>query len=338
MMPFAVVASGVAPLTGVLAALLVVLGMSATAAGAPAALTDVYASARRYDRATFRWKSPSAAQLDDMRALVTAVAQAVRPGPPSAALVAQAKAAGFVLSEAVDGGGPLWVLHEPAGVRAGGGLYAFRPRGQGQPICIQAPHTFFDQGTGDIALALFAGLPADCLFVNTVHRHSPAAGPVDADDEHPADVAHGKATWFGAANAGALAAARFAIVQVHGFGAGQDPVALQGVRAIVADGQKTRASDAPAVRLRAALAARLPPPESVRLYGVDADVLGATTNVQGKAARAAGSIFLHVEMSADTRRALGADVGPLSTALRETLLAPASAGAKSAGKHVKGQR
>jgi hypothetical protein len=309
-------------------ALVIAMTSTTTAPAAPPELGALYAAARSYDKATFRWKRPSDSQLQQMRSLVQAVVRALGPGQPPPRLVAQALAAGFELTVARDPHGPVWTLHEPAGVRAGGGLYAFRPRGQGQPVCIQAPHTFFDQGTGDIALALFARLPADCLFVNTVHRYSAAAteapaadSPAEPDAEHPADVAHAAATWFAAANQGALDAAPFTIVQVHGFGAGPEARALHDVRAIVADGQNTRAPDAPAVRLRAALAARLGAGK-VRLFGADADVLGATTNVQGKAARKAGAVFLHVEMSGDTRRALGADVSPLEIALRETLAPP----------------
>jgi hypothetical protein len=298
-----------------------------TPAPAPPALSALYAAARTYDKATFRWKRPTDGQLQQTRSLVQALVRAVGPGHPPAALVEQARAAGFGLTVAKDPRGPVWTLHEPAGVRMGGGLYAFRPRGKAHPLCIQAPHTFFDQGTGDIALALFARLPADCLFVNTVHRYSVAADSSATADAHPADVAHAAATWFAAANQGALDVAPFTIVQVHGFGAGPEARSLHDVRAIVADGQKTRAADAPAVRLRAALAARLGAGK-VRLYGVDADELGATTNVEGKAARQAGAIFLHVEMSADTRRALGADVSPLEAAIREAL-APTTAPAPS---------
>jgi hypothetical protein len=292
-----------------------------TPAPAPPTLTAIYAAARSYDKATFRWKIPSEGQLQQTRRLVQVLVRALGPGRPPAALIKQARAAGFDLTVASDSRGPVWTLHEPAGVRAGGGLYAFRPRRQAHPVCIQAPHTFFDQGTGDIALGLFARLPADCLFVNTVHRYSEAAKDSAATDEHPADVAHAAATWFAAATEGALDAAAFTLVQVHGFGAGPEARALHDVAAIVADGQKTRAADAPAVRLRAALAPRLGAGK-VRLFGVDADVLGATTNVQGKAARKAGAIFLHVEMSADLRRSLGADVAPLENAIRETLAPP----------------
>ena len=287
-------------------------------------LGALYTAARSYDKTAFRWKRPAEPQLARTRALIAAVVKQIRPGAPPEALAAQAKAAGFELTLAKDAGGPIWTLSEPAGVRAGAGLYAFRA-GAARRLCIQAPHTFFDQGTGEIALSLFARLEASCLFVNTVHRYSktdPSPAGVAGADEHPADVAHTEATWFAAANAGLLDAAPLAIVQIHGFGA--QPELPAEVRAVVADGQSTRAGDAPAVRLRAALAVRLGGAAAVRLYGLDADVLGATTNVEGKAARRAHAIFLHIEMNAATRRALGADVTPLASAIRETLDAPAA--------------
>jgi hypothetical protein len=244
------------------------------------------------------------------RALVAALLRRQTAGSPPAALVEEARAAGFVLEESRDAAGPLWVLHEPDGLRAGRGLFAFRP--VASKLCIMAPHSFYDEGTGDIGQALFAKLEARCFFVNTVHRYSPA----DGGGEHPADVAHAPLTLFHAASQGLLEVAPFTIVQVHGFGSGQDLPAE--VRAVVSDGGRSRAADAPAVRLRRALARRLGA-GNVRLYGDDADVLGATTNIQGQAARRLGAIFLHIEMSAPTRRAFVADATPLAEALRETL-------------------
>jgi hypothetical protein len=276
-------------------------------------LGALYQSARSYEKASFRFVPPSEEACKRTRALVAHLVHVLGPGAPPAALVAEAKTAGFVLESAYDAAGELWVLHEPDGQRAGAGLFVFRAGGS--PLAVEAPHTFFDEGTGDVAQALFARLRAGAMFCNTVHRYSPSAG----GGEHPADVAHAERTLFAAANQGLLDTVRWAIVQVHGFGDKQGLPAE--VKAVVSDGVAARAADAPAVRLRAALAARWGA-GSVRLYGVDADVLGATTNVEGKVARKAGAVFLHVEMSSATRRALGADVAPLATALSEILRAP----------------
>jgi hypothetical protein len=286
------------------------LFMAALQLSARPELGTLYKSARSYDKTSFRFVPPSEEACQRTRALVAHVMKVLAAGAPPAALVAEARAAGFVLEAARDDGGELWVLHEPEGQRAGAGLYAFRAGGA--PLALEAPHTFFDEGTGDVAQALFARLHAGAMFCNTVHRYSPAAG----GGEHPADVAHAARTLFAAANEGLLDVARWAVVQVHGFGEKQGLPAE--VKAVVSDGVAARADDAPAARLRRALAARWGA-GTVRLYGVDTDVLGATTNVEGKVARRAGAVFLHVEMSAATRRALGADVAPLATALSEIL-------------------
>ena len=37
-------------------------------------------------------------------------------------------------------------------------------------MCVQAPHTFFDKGTGPLALGVFRRLGAACLAVSTVDR------------------------------------------------------------------------------------------------------------------------------------------------------------------------
>jgi hypothetical protein len=268
-------------------------------------LAALYRSARSYDKATFRFQPPAEDALRRTRALLTHLMKALRPGPPPDALVAEARAAGLELGLTRDAAGDLWIVREPDGVRAGGGAFALRPGGA--PLVIEAPHTFYDEGTGEIALALFARLRAGGLFFNTVHRYSPPDG-----EQHPADVAHAERTLFAAANQGLLDAAPWTILQVHGFG-GRQPLGPE-VRAVVSDG--TGAGGPPAARLRAALVRRWGQ-GTARLYGVDADVLGATTNVEGKAARKAGATFVHVEMSGDTRKALGRDVAPLADAVGE---------------------
>ena len=150
-------------------------------AGRPG-LEPLYRSARSYDRASFRFAPPTEDRLRSTRALVTELVRALRPGAPPAALVAAARAAGWTLEEAQDPAGQLWVLREPDGQREGAGFFAFRARGA--PACVQAPHTFFDEGTGEIALALFARLHGGALFVNTVHRYAPSGA-----GEHAADGA-----------------------------------------------------------------------------------------------------------------------------------------------------
>ncbi len=280
------------------------------AATSPPPLDAVYAEARKYPHAAFRFEPPDEARLGRLRALAAATVRALAPGPPPPALAERAAAEGLELATARDAAGEVWVLREPAGRREGTGLYAFRPGGA--PVCVQAPHTFFDEMTGPIALAVFADLRAACLFVNTVHRHAPSAG-----GEGLADAAHAERTAWRAVAEGVLEAAPWPMVQLHGF-AERDSLGPD-VAAVVSDGGATRPADAPAVRLRAALARRLAPAR-VLLYGADVRELGGTTNVLAPRARAAGVPFLHLELSAAARRRLrDGGAAPLSRSLAEVL-------------------
>ncbi len=280
-------------------------------AAAPTPTLDaVYSEARRHDRATFRFSPPPGPRLERLRSLAADIVRGLSSGGPPRTLRDRAAADGLELVTARDAAGEVWVLREAGGRREGTGLYVFRPGGAA--VCVQAPHTFFDEGTGPIALAVFAGLRAACLFVNTVHRAAPSAA-----GDGLADAAHAGQTAFRAMTRGVLDAARWPVAQLHGF-AGHDELG-PGVAAVVSDGAAKRPEGAPAVRLRAALARRLAPGR-VLLYGVDAHALGATTNVVGADVRHAGHSFLHVELSAAARRRLlDGGVTPLSAALAEAL-------------------
>jgi hypothetical protein len=273
---------------------------------------SLYGPARKYDKETFRFRPPSGERVDRMRALsrsLTADALAGRKRP-GAKERAKARALGLDLIEGQDAGGRLWILREAGARRSGDGYFAWRPGGS--VLCVQAPHSFFDEGTGEIALALFSETRALALFVNTVHRYSPVvAGAV----EDAADVAHATPSLFQAATEGLLAARLSPVVQVHGFGPTEH--LPSDTAAVVSDGGPSRPSDAPAVRLRKALQDRMG--ARVLLYGVDAQELGATTNAQGRIVRAAGAIFLHIEMSQRVRSAGAAAASQLASALLEAL-------------------
>ncbi len=280
------------------------------AASAIPSLDAVYAEARRHDRAAFRFAPPDDARLARLRALTADVFRALEPGAPPRALRERTAAEGLDLGLARDAAGGVWVLREAGGRREGTGLYVFRPGGA--PVCVQAPHTFFDEGTGPIALAVFADLRAGCLFVNTVHRHAPSSG-----GEHLADVAHAERTAFRAVTEGMLESVQWPIVQLHGFGEREE--VGRDVAAVVSDGASVRPVGSPAARLRDALARRLAPAR-VLLHGVDTRALGGTTNIIGADARRAGGVFLHIELSAAARRRLrDGGAGPLSAALAEAL-------------------
>jgi hypothetical protein len=262
-------------------------------------LREAYHSARAYERGSFRYAAPAAARLTKVRELFAALGRGLAPGAPPAALVARAREAGLELVHGSDEAGELWIVREPAGRRGGDGLYALRPGGF--PVCVQAPHTFFDEGTGDVAVALFRTLGASCLSVNTVHRRE-------------VDVAHAEASVFLAATEGLVAGARWPIVQVHGFG--KNPAVPAGVVAVVSEGTRTPRL---ALRLQALLSRDH---GRVLLFPRDTRALGATTNREGHCARAAGVGFLHLEMSMAWRRTLRTEVAPLARVLREALKPP----------------
>jgi hypothetical protein len=233
---------------------------------------------------------------DADRASIRAAAAAVLAAGDMATAAAHADTAGFELvAGAVEPRAVL--LREQPAARRGGGAYVFRP-GLDARLVVQAPHTFFDEGTLALACELFARAPVRALYVETAHRYR-AADPTP-DGAHPADVAHAPDSLFLAATEGLAAALpRATVVQLHGYADRDD-----GALAVVSAGERRPAPSfvtAVAAGLAAAVSGR------VALFPDDTDELGATTNVQGPVVRGAGGRFVHVEMSAALRRALLAD-------------------------------
>lgn len=289
--------------------MILALAMAVTLAQTP--LSDVYLEARRHP-AQARFVRPSQERREQMKKLAAELAAAVGSGKLAAGAQARAEAAGLELVAARDAAGEVWVLREPAGRREGAGLYVFRPKGA--PICVQAPHIFFDEGTGEIALAVATQLKAACVFFNTLHRNTAS----DAGDG-AADVAHAESSLFLSATEGLLQAVRWPIVQLHGFGRETLP---PGTLAVVSEGSKAPPKGGPGARMRSALEAALGQ-GTVRQFGVDAKELGATSNVEGERARRAGAPFLHIEMSASLRSRLKeSGVTPLAEALGKALSLP----------------
>ncbi len=189
------------------------------------------------------------------------------------------------------------LLRERDGQRRGGGAYVVRV-GTASSLVVQAPHTFYDEGTFPLACAFFAQTGARMLAINTAHRYK--AAPV-VGDLHPADVAHAPNTLFQGVTEGAIEALkeRITLVQLHGF-ANREVDA----QAVVSSGDR-RADAALVARVAAKLEAITQP--RILRFPLDTKELGATTNIQGPLVRAAGGHFIHVEMSDDLRRELARD-------------------------------
>lgn len=217
-------------------------------------------------------------------------------------------------------GGRYWALFETRTRPRGSGAYVFRigPKEPGPVILLQAPHNFFDEGTGRLAAELFfkppPGARPRALFTNTIHRYQFApgdkAGPRDKRRKnHPADVAHNPEHAFSTATRAFAAAAAVdggvRVIQLHGFGMRDDEVSDASVAMVVSAGDKggsSMYSGSVAEQLKGQL------DTGVRRFPEEVDFLGATTNAQGRLLKGIEHTeFLHAEMSKELRVRLAAN-------------------------------
>jgi hypothetical protein len=213
-----------------------------------------------------------------------------------------------------------WVLREQPGRLRGAGAYVIRT-GPATDDVVQVPHPWFDRGTEDIGVGLFACAPMDrqprLFMAATVHRYQGHPGETPEDPEHPADVAHNPEHLFQeVTNLAARALPAPRVVQVHGFGtakAGRDKELV----AVVSSG--TRRPSAWARKVSEELVKLWG--EGVRLYPEGAQVLGGTQNAQGRLLQAYKCAhFLHLELSVHARKALTS--GERLTRVGHVLFAP----------------
>ncbi|XVX21829.1 hypothetical protein ACQP1U_08240 [Actinomycetota bacterium] len=188
---------------------------------------------------------------------------------------------GFAARQVTDDAG-VTVLTETA-LSRGWGLYAVRPGAR--DLVIEVPHPRADEASEVIGVGLFASTKARALLV---------AGADRSAGRRAADVAHNAATPFAEVSA-ALASTQTTIVQVHGFDQDNHEENLRDV--VVSSGTKDVTTP---VRSLA---------EALRHKGFDVCVydgsacqaLAATKNIQGRAARAAGADFVHIEIARGIR-------------------------------------
>jgi hypothetical protein len=198
--------------------------------------------------------------------------------------------------------GELWVLAESDDTRRGAGLAAVRP-GKSRPFVIEAPHTFFDRGTLEIALAVFERLEARALLVNTMHRSS-GATPEQREDEirrgtSKSDLAHVAQSFYSTAHSELVRAdPELVVIQLHGFKDDHVP----GTAAVVSAAKTRGDAKAVALALRQAL-----PSTTIKVYPEEVDTLGGTQNRQAELSRTARAPFVHIELSSTLRTALNSD-------------------------------
>lgn len=197
----------------------------------------------------------------------------------------------------LEGWADTFMVREAGETRQGRGAYVFR-KGSTSSFVVQAPHTFYDEGTFPIACDLFQRTKARALFINTVHRYKAA---LEKDGKHPADCAHAPATIFQSGTEGVIdvLGKSTQVIQVHGFADRK-----LGARAVVSVGEKKQNS--PVVAKVAKAVEEVTGPRILR-YPEDTNELGATTNVQGAIIRRTGGRFLHIEMDDGLRRDLVKD-------------------------------
>ena len=188
-----------------------------------------------------------------------------------------------------------YVLRERQSMFHGRGVFVVRC-GQAKPICIQAPHGFFDKKTFKIGFSLFLETRARWFMTNTVPRYKSRPGETPATPPHPADCAHNENLLFQAVTEGIVNARPDTLfVQIHGFT--ENKHKNKGI--VISTG--ARHGNDEAVMLAGALKSL---PFDITVYGKDADELGATTNAQARLIRRHKGYFLHMECSQGVRAAL----------------------------------
>ncbi len=193
------------------------------------------------------------------------------------------------------------VVVEQDGARRGRGAYVVSLAPGPAALLVQIPHSFSDRYTLPLGRELFTAARARAIAFSTLHRRG-AAGYGDSDRRVPArghaDVAHDADSTFQSFTVAWMGARpRGLVVQLHGF-------ADRRVDADVVVSPGTRTPAPPWARGVRDDLARLLPGRSVAVYPDDVDDLGATTNSQGQAVRAAAGRFLHVELSFSLRESL----------------------------------
>ncbi len=278
--------------------------------GSPVTVEALLDGARERNR---KYEEPTPEALAATLRLAQALATEVPTGAVSAATLELARQTPFELVPTRLGETAAVGVVERSGRRGGGGVYVLKC-GSPARLVVQVPHSFYDEGTLGIGLALAALPPVGALFVNTVHRYEGAPPPRKGDDESDgasrADLAHQPAAHFQRFTE-ALVSPGVLFLQVHGF---SSLGGLPEAQVVLSDG--TEKAPPHVVALQGRLATVLKGKSHVLVYPGDVRRLGATTNVQGKLVREKGARFVHVE---------------LSRALRDRLTGDAAARAEFAG-------
>jgi len=269
---------------------MIALALVGAVLAGPAGVLDAAWDAARSDAV---WRSPTVGEREAVRDAMRTLGAAADPCeavPEARRLLVRADMAVDVLA----GEPPLVVVREDREHR-GAGLVVVRC-GPAEPWVWQAPHALYEAPTRTIARDLFLETGARATMWNTVHRYRALPGESPDQEVHPGDVTREHGSLFQAATVGLAAGdPTLRFVQIHGFA--REDLPWDVVVSFGADGPD-------ADRLADALAPVL---GRVAAYGRDVDVLGGTTNVQGRALARTGHRFLHVELTPGARSLLAGD-------------------------------
>lgn len=276
---------------------------SASSAGGPAAdLANLLARTRKGGKTSVDYVVPEAATLAAYQGYVKTL---LDPAKTDNATFAQPPD-GFQLERPAPN---LVALVEQPSRRRGAAAVVVRT-GAATAVAVEVPHSFFDEGTLPIGLALFETIGARLLLVNTVHRYRSLAGqkPEDSaigDDTSAAsesDVAHAQRSFFLAAHeAFTQACPKGVALQVHGF---RDDKSV-GFEAILSAATTTAKLEPMVTHLGQALGIK------VALYPRDTRQLGGTKNAQALLSRRRQQAFIHLELSQSLRQRLVHDEASL---------------------------
>ena len=181
------------------------------------------------------------------------------------------------------------VISEQDGQRRGRGIFVVRIECTSK-LVLQAPHRFFDLGTGTITRQLFEEQQIRAAAWNTVHRNQ-------------FDWAHRKDHFLNAFTKVMLELDdQIVIAQIHGFANDNQTGVSAKTELIVSDATKYpgRTAGSSLIHFRQNF-----PDRDVRLFPLDVSVLGGTTNEQAAIVREAGeNRFLHLELNPIFRKKL----------------------------------
>lgn len=257
----------------------------ATSSGTITPLRDVITKALQ-ERG--RYRRPETSEIEKARRLFSAALEADAADFDD--LRTRWETEGMELVRVDDGGERFWVLREGEEEKFGRGIAVIR-RSDSVPLMLQAPHSFFDLDTDEIALSLFLTSGCRVCFWNSVHRRV-------------ADLADEENSMLNALTA--AFAERYPhgrTVQLHGFyDDPRQPRFGRPVGLIISQGTDEPTSEflmlAHAVRRECV-------PFETAVYPVDVRQLGGTLNQQRAVLLAEGNEnFLHLEMSRSFRSAV----------------------------------